>query len=327
MMAFQRNYVVSILRDGKPVREFNESGLRTCRIPFNSEYQVRIKNKTYRRAMVVVTIDGTDVLTGSRKFILGADSQMDLERFVDSLSEGRKFKFVSLEEGARTGQIQDPSSPSNGLVRVQIYPELETTVTLTTATTTSAIGGWLGQTKSVLRGCPSSGQDMLNNFYGAASGTAEGCNLTAPGLDDVLSRCMVNSANSVAGATAEGSYSDQQFSQGAGFATELVPVTLDIWIKAPAQEVPAVVNWKPLSADMDWQGKVSFTVKIKGGSIWIEDSKGKKVYTQFIGFEGDFVRIKTTDFEFANQFQRDCLSLSKDGFEIRAYAKNKVVCE
>ena len=70
MMHQAPGYVVVLLHQGKPVREFAEGSQKVCRIPFDSEYTIRIKNKTWRRALVSISIDGTDVLSGGKRLIL-----------------------------------------------------------------------------------------------------------------------------------------------------------------------------------------------------------------------------------------------------------------
>ena len=106
MMAYNNKFVVSVLVSGKPLRELNVQGKRTCTIPFGSEYKIRIKNRNNIRAMASLSIDGTDVLCGKR-IILGPNETVDLERFVDDKDSGSKFKFISLEQGEQTGEIQD----------------------------------------------------------------------------------------------------------------------------------------------------------------------------------------------------------------------------
>ena len=93
------------------------------RVPFGSEYTIRIKNKGHIRALADITIDGTDVQQAGTKVVVPAYGHVDIERFIDLSAEGRKFKFISIEQGTASGEIQDPTSADNGKIRVQIYPE------------------------------------------------------------------------------------------------------------------------------------------------------------------------------------------------------------
>jgi hypothetical protein len=124
MMAYQSpGFIATILHNNRPVREFTETNERTCIVPFGSEYKVRLKNKTDKRCKVKVFIDGMDTNSDGSSFVLAAQQSLDLERFVDDLKSGKKFKFISVEEGTKTGEIQDPTSSENGLIRVEFHPE------------------------------------------------------------------------------------------------------------------------------------------------------------------------------------------------------------
>jgi hypothetical protein len=106
------------------------------------------------------------------------------------------------------------------------------------------------------------------------------------------------------GGTAEGSNSSQTFRwSGDRFPTETVPVILDIWLKGPQSGSGSVYP---------------FTVRIKNGNIWVENAQGKKVWTDYIMLDNGFAIVKTKDFSFANSFMKDCVTLTNDGFEIRA---------
>lgn len=130
MSAFQSQLVASVIYNNQPVRETNEGGRRTCYIPFNSEYRLKLKNTTGLRALAKVSIDGTPIISGDRKFLLHGYGEFEIERFVTDLNQGKKFKFISLEQGSATGELQDPSSPLNGLIRVEFFKEIPPTYTL-----------------------------------------------------------------------------------------------------------------------------------------------------------------------------------------------------
>jgi len=119
-MGFANGYVASIILKNKPLREFKYQGKRTVKVPFGSEYTIRIKNKSKEPALVDVSIDDTDVLNGS-SLLLTAGETVNLERFVSESSKGKKFKFISLKEGAATGEIDDPYRDENGVVRVKFH--------------------------------------------------------------------------------------------------------------------------------------------------------------------------------------------------------------
>lgn len=293
-------FVVSIIQNDKPLREYNENNTRVCHVPFESEYKVRIKNKSFKRAMATISIDGTDAM-GSRKLILEPHQTIDVERFVENLGEGKKFKFVSLARGVLTGEIQDPTSSENGAIKVDIYPEL---------VLQTYFSGYFGN--SSLRGNSLSGSSWsVSNGYGS---------ITCQSSPEPVER-------SLAGATAEGSVSTQQFSEGQSFATVVTPLSFKILLRGSYVEDKMQVTAFKSVKDDKWCSSIPFVIKIKNGNIWVENSKEKKVYTQSIKLDGDFVEIATTDFEFANQFQRDCLQITDKGFVVRANCKGRIHCE
>lgn len=92
-MTYKNNLVVAIKCQGKILRE--ENGVVT--LPFNSEYSILIKNLDSRDASIGVSIDGDDILYG-KTLIVRSNSSIDLERYLDNITEGRKFKFIQKTE-------------------------------------------------------------------------------------------------------------------------------------------------------------------------------------------------------------------------------------
>lgn len=107
---------------GNILREVHRDNYPTVFLPFYSEYKLNLQNKYSRRAVVSVSIDGTDVL-GGRRLVLDAWGSMDLERFLvdGNLHSGRKFQFVPLSDS----RVQNPSSLSNGKITVTFTLEKE----------------------------------------------------------------------------------------------------------------------------------------------------------------------------------------------------------
>lgn len=91
-------------------------------VPFNSEYTVRLKNRNNRNAVAKVYIDGEEV-NGLGSFILDSNSTLDLERFVDKLDSGNKFRFVPLSNSG----VKDKNNGENGIIeaRFQLVKPVE----------------------------------------------------------------------------------------------------------------------------------------------------------------------------------------------------------
>ncbi|MCK5020166.1 MAG: hypothetical protein KAS32_24220 [Candidatus Peribacteraceae bacterium] len=116
-MVYQSKMVAAIRCNGKILRELSD----TVQLPFGSEYSVRLKNLSTRKAALSITIDGTDILDG-HKIILGPDESTDIERFItnNNLYEGRKLKFIEKTEeisNHRGNKMED------GLVEIEYQYE------------------------------------------------------------------------------------------------------------------------------------------------------------------------------------------------------------
>lgn len=241
MMAYTQDYVVSVIDNtGKPLREFNEGGRRTCRVPFDTEYKLRLKNKNFGRAKAKITIDGMDVFTGGRSMIVGPGETVDLERFVDSLSEGRKFKFMSVEKGKSTGEIQDPDSPQNGLIRVEFHPEKYVIKAPSWSASSTQI---FRNSNPFLRSKGFSGQSVGDDSHHFMDGNTvfnskSSLDTTRIGDSVDFTTTADVQVNDI-GATAEGGHSDQKFTVGEDFDTTS-PVVMELWLKGPTADYPVM---------------------------------------------------------------------------------------
>lgn len=231
-MAYADGFVVTILHNGKTLRETNSIGERVVRLPFGSEYALRIQNKTKKRAYVSVAIDGTGVLSG--KLVMKAGEKIDLERFCldGDLTKGNKFKFVEAGNSA----VQDPTSEDNGNVVVTFEPEMDYSwFTLATPVfKPSALGG-------VLRGM--SGQEIGSQCFinsVNSSSTQSGTTWSASASSGAtLTSASLSASPQVAtdvGATVEGAASSQKFKIAHEWFSTETPVTIGIRLKGMVQE-------------------------------------------------------------------------------------------
>lgn len=113
--ATKDNFTLTVLRDGGPVREFNGE----VAVPFYSEYKLRLINNNRRRCSATVYLDGAKV-SEMGNFVIGPTDYLDLERFLnDSLTEGKRFKFVPLNHP----DVEDPNRVENGIIKVEFRLE------------------------------------------------------------------------------------------------------------------------------------------------------------------------------------------------------------
>jgi len=114
---FRNNMIVSIKSNSKFLKEDGEY----VRLPFGSEYSIYMKNQNETDALVSITIDGQDVLSGN-KIILRSKSVLDLEGFLDGGQVRNKFRFIE-----RTDRIDEHRGirPDDGIISISFTYEKE----------------------------------------------------------------------------------------------------------------------------------------------------------------------------------------------------------
>lgn len=254
MAAYAHGYVVSIIGpSGQPIRESNEVGDRTIRLPYESEYKIRIKNKNSVRCKAQVLVDGMDIAPG-KFFILRANESVDLERFLQDgdMNKGNCFRFVNALKGAATGEIQDPHSPNLGQIEVKFFKEL-TYPYFTTGVATSwpyggAGGGGGGGYYSAFPNYNLNNNQPIGGTYACVNSTVThgagnaqaGSTLTTNSVNvsEQVRGHAESEVKSDAGGTAMGSESRQQFHHALDyFQTELSPMTISIQLKGLKQSI------------------------------------------------------------------------------------------
>jgi hypothetical protein len=114
---YSNKMAAAIKVNNRVLREFDGDKVY---VPFNSEYQISLKNLNSRRAIVHIDIDGVRV-TGDG-LVVRANQSIDLERFIDNgnLESGNKFKFIE-----RTNNVERARGifVEDGLVRIEFEYE------------------------------------------------------------------------------------------------------------------------------------------------------------------------------------------------------------
>jgi hypothetical protein len=126
-MMHYNDIVVSICdQRKKALREYDSQRLEngrktTIHVPFDTEYQILVKNNQFKNIRLDIDIDGSNVSNDG--FIIRSWSSCYLERFLNS---DRKFKFVPVSNEG----VSDPSSNENGIITVVAHfekqPEIKT---------------------------------------------------------------------------------------------------------------------------------------------------------------------------------------------------------
>jgi hypothetical protein len=126
-MITRSNYNVQILVDGKPVKEYTKDGKVFVEAKSGTEYSVRIKNNSGRRAVAVVSIDGINTITGevatpeSTGYVVGAYSSIEVKGYRQDNEGGGRFKFTEKESGY--SKEVDGTGINSGVIGVAFVAE------------------------------------------------------------------------------------------------------------------------------------------------------------------------------------------------------------
>jgi len=107
---YSNGHVVAVQVNGKTVNDSNGKVL----LPFGVEYSLMLKNRNDRKVVARVYIDGEEV-TKSGRLILDANSSLNLERYVEDMNNGARFKFVPLAND----KVKDKGDSEKGYVEVR----------------------------------------------------------------------------------------------------------------------------------------------------------------------------------------------------------------
>ena len=116
MSAHRNNFIVVLKVNGKTLREVSGN----IYIPFESEYSIEMRNlDASRKCQVEVEIDGENIADG-KGFLIYPNGCLNLERFVDDLNYGQRFKFIQ-----KTKEIAEARGDKviDGTIRVMVQFE------------------------------------------------------------------------------------------------------------------------------------------------------------------------------------------------------------
>lgn len=128
-MLTKSNYNVQILVDGKPAKEYTKNGKTFVESKTGTEYSVRIKNNSGKRAVAIVSIDGINTITGeiakpdSTGYVVQAFSSIEVKGYRQDDETGGRFKFTEKESGY--SKEIDGTGVNSGVIGVLFYQEKE----------------------------------------------------------------------------------------------------------------------------------------------------------------------------------------------------------
>jgi len=114
-MTFKKQFIAVIKCQTQILREVDN----VVHLPFGEHFSIFLKNLETRKAQVEISIDGKSI--GST-IIVPPNSEIEIERFLDDVNTGNKFKFIR-----KTNKIVQVRGDrvDDGIVRVQFTFETE----------------------------------------------------------------------------------------------------------------------------------------------------------------------------------------------------------
>ena len=212
---YESKMVCCLKANGKVLREHKD----TVYVPFGTEYSILIKNLNSVRAMVNISIDGKDIADGKADFIVNANTEIDLTRFLSNgnMNQGNKFKFIERTPGIEQHRgvgVED------GIIRIEFQFERQPQ-----QLTWPTPDYW--KDKLYYRD-PGYLTSKAPDFWNQTIGTSANANSSmlrsvSHATSDPMFTAQASSTSYAAndvGITVPGSVSDQKFQSVAGFALD-----------------------------------------------------------------------------------------------------------
>ena len=121
------NTQVEVLVNNSPVRQHNHNGNTYIEARAGTEYSIKIKNSDHNRKLVVITVDGVNVITGEPQpesigqgYIVRAYDSLDIKGFRKDMSSVGAFKFC---KSGGSYCNEKGLKGNNGVIGVRIYDE------------------------------------------------------------------------------------------------------------------------------------------------------------------------------------------------------------
>jgi len=131
------NYIdVDILVNGKPIKKFAHKGQVYIQSNHDTEYSIRLKNSSWYRRLVVITVDGINVIDGQaggsskNGYLINGYSSIDIKGFRTDNDTVHPFIFSAKRHSyAKKSDATGGDTTNCGVIGVQVYSEYTPPVT------------------------------------------------------------------------------------------------------------------------------------------------------------------------------------------------------
>jgi hypothetical protein len=124
---YRNNVDMRVYVNGRSVREYNHKGNTFIESRHGSAYTIKIKNDNSYRVMVVLSVDGLDVITGkaaedsNKGYIVDGYSSTEIKGYRLSDTDSAAFVFVSKDKSYTTNTTGD--SRNSGVIGIRVFEE------------------------------------------------------------------------------------------------------------------------------------------------------------------------------------------------------------
>jgi hypothetical protein len=122
-----------VLINGRPAKEYTHQGMSFIEARKGTNYTIKLKNNTWNRTMVVVSVDGLDVVSGKNAaetdtgYILDGYGSVEIKGY--RLSDNDSAAFVFTSKGKSYVQNVKGDSRNCGVIGVRAYAEKANAIT------------------------------------------------------------------------------------------------------------------------------------------------------------------------------------------------------
>jgi len=185
---YNKAFELQVLVNGRPVKETTFQGNTFIEARRGTQYTLKLKNNTHRRALAVFSVDGIDVLRGKKAeetgsgYIVDSYSQIEIKGFRVDDENVSAFRFDDKKEsyankvGAKTSNGKIEKTTNNcGVIGVKVTLEEESPVVIYQAPvwTSNSIPPWNPS-------LPPSWTNITGGCY-IGSMVASGCSISPQG--------------------------------------------------------------------------------------------------------------------------------------------------
>jgi hypothetical protein len=229
-MTYKKNFVAAIKVNGQILRESSDR----VELPFGSEYSILLKNLDTVRMQARISIDGKPATSW---LVLGPRQDIEVERFVEDLNSGNRFKFIE-----RTERVEQHRGigVEDGLVRIEF--KREKVYPINYSYNYNYNYNYSNLNQHALYSSP------VYNTSAGSVGALRGANLCS-------AQSTVSAVQNDTGITVQGSLSDQKFVLVSNFQTEPEEVVILHLVGKTADKIVKVAKTVKRKIECDTCGK------------------------------------------------------------------------